>query len=67
VTADTESDQVILQEVIGFGRGMWVMTVDASLLHWMMLEFHFDNRVPNILVAVKTEFIACLKESKLII
>jgi hypothetical protein len=67
VTADTESDQIILQEMIGFGRSMWVMTVDASFLHRIMLEFHLDNGIPNILMTVKTEFIACLKENKLII
>jgi hypothetical protein len=32
-----------------------------------MLEFHFDHCIPNVLVAVKTEFIASLKENKLII
>jgi hypothetical protein len=67
MAAQAESDHIILQEMIGFGRGMWVMTVDASFLHWIMLKFSLCNRLSDIFMAANTEFIACLKENKLII
>ena len=45
---------------------MGVMAVQASLFHWIMLEFHFDHSIPNILVAVKTEFVPPFEKDKFV-
>jgi hypothetical protein len=67
MTADAESHQIIFQEMNCFARSVWIMTVDASFLHRIMLKFYFRNGTGNILVTVKTEFIPRLKEREPII
>jgi hypothetical protein len=67
MAARAESDHIIFQKIFRFGGTMWIMAVDASFLHGIMLELCFGYGISNIFVTTKTEFIACLKENKLII
>jgi hypothetical protein len=67
VTAYTESDQIIFQKMIRFGRGMGIVAAHAPLFHRIMFKFHFCNRIANILMAIKTEFIPSLQKNELIV
>jgi hypothetical protein len=67
MTAKTKRNQVILQEMLGFGRGMWLVAVHTSLFHRVMLEFYLGNGIADILMTFQTEGISFFKEEKFII
>ena len=66
MAAHTEGHQIIFQKMISFGRSMRIVATDTSFLHRTVLKLCFGHSIANILMAIKTELIACLKENKLI-
>jgi hypothetical protein len=66
MAAQAESDEIIFQKMFPFGRGMWIVAVDTSFLHRVMLEFYLGYYIANILMAIKTELVPCFQKNKLI-
>ena len=66
VTADAERHQVFFQKAVRFRRGMGVVAVHAPFLDWVMFKFNFCNRIANILMAIKTEFVRRLQKNELV-
>jgi hypothetical protein len=67
MTAHTEGRQVIFQKMIPFGRSMRIVTPDTSFFHRTVLELCFGNGIPDIFVAIKTEFIPCFQKDKFVL
>ena len=67
MTAKTECYHIILEEMLGFGRGMGGMAVHASFFHRVMLEFGFGNGIANILMTLYAERIPFFEKDKFII
>ncbi len=63
----TESDQLILQEVIGLCRPVGIVAVEAAFFHGIMLEFHLRDGISQGFVAAEAEFVPRLEEIALII
>ena len=66
MTAHTQGRQVIFQKMISLGRSVRLVTRDTSFFHRRVLELCFGNCIPNIFVAIKTEFIPCFQKDKFV-
>ena len=66
MAARAESQHIIFQKVFGFSRAVWVMAIDASFLHRIMLVLCLGHSIANILVAIKTEFIPCFQKNEFV-
>ena len=66
MAACAESHHIIFQKIFRFGGTVWIMAVDASFLHRIMLELCFGYGIGNILMAIKTDFVPCFQKDKLV-
>ena len=66
MAAHAKGHQIIFQKMFSFGRGVWIVAVDAPLFDRVMLEFYLGHNTANILMTIETEFVPCFQKNKLV-